>query len=327
MADNLNVTQGTGTIIAADDIGGGALAQRVKVVWGPDGTGNDADVASGKPLPIQLRGSAGGDVVKLEDGASASGDPGMPILAVQLATPTDLAGTDADYAMLQMAGGRLWVDASGKTLTVGSHAVTNAGTFAVQVTSAPSTAVTNAGTFAVQNTPVATEAVLGKTVGIIVVPSSNFNRPGDTTAYAVGDAVSNSTTAGSVVALSWTAARIATGNFYVRRAKIKTSSTSVTSAAFRLHLYGADPTTSTGIVNGDNAAFSTKVGSYLGAIDITVSQAFSDAAVGIGAPNVGSEVNVVLASGSTLYGLLEARGAYTPTNAETFTVDLEIWQN
>jgi hypothetical protein len=34
--------------------------------------------------------------------------------------------------------------------SVPSHAVTNAGTFAVQVTSAPSTAVTNAGTFAVQ---------------------------------------------------------------------------------------------------------------------------------------------------------------------------------
>jgi hypothetical protein len=34
--------------------------------------------------------------------------------------------------MLQMSAGRLWVDPSGVTLTVGSHAVTNAGTFAVQ---------------------------------------------------------------------------------------------------------------------------------------------------------------------------------------------------
>jgi len=37
------------------------LAQRVKPVWGPDGTGNDVDVASGKPMPIQLRGSDGTD--------------------------------------------------------------------------------------------------------------------------------------------------------------------------------------------------------------------------------------------------------------------------
>jgi uncharacterized membrane protein len=52
------------------------------------------------------------------------------------------------------------------TVTVGSHAVTNAGTFAVQVTSAPSTAVTNAGTFAVQSTPpVATTATLANVAG------------------------------------------------------------------------------------------------------------------------------------------------------------------
>lgn len=129
------------------------------------------------------------NIAKAEDAASASADVGVPAMAIQLATPTDLAGTDADYAMLQMAGGRLWVDASGKTLTVGSHAVTNAGTFAVQAAEAdganvtlgakadakstatdttaisamsvlkqisasvqapPSQAVTNAGTFAVQ---------------------------------------------------------------------------------------------------------------------------------------------------------------------------------
>lgn len=68
-----------------------------------------------------------------EDAASASGDRGVKILAVQLATPADSAGTDGDYSFLQMSGGRLWVDASGKTLTVASHAVTNAGVFAVQV--------------------------------------------------------------------------------------------------------------------------------------------------------------------------------------------------
>jgi hypothetical protein len=59
MADNLSVTQGSGTTIAADDIGGGILAQRVKPVWGPDGTGNDVDVASGKPFPVQIRSSVG----------------------------------------------------------------------------------------------------------------------------------------------------------------------------------------------------------------------------------------------------------------------------
>lgn len=43
-----------------------------------------------------------------EDDASASGDRGVKMLAIQLATPADTAGTDADYSMLQMSGGRLW---------------------------------------------------------------------------------------------------------------------------------------------------------------------------------------------------------------------------
>lgn len=59
MADNTTITPGAGATIAADDIGGGVLAQRVKPVWGPDGTGNDIDVASGKSLPVQVRSATG----------------------------------------------------------------------------------------------------------------------------------------------------------------------------------------------------------------------------------------------------------------------------
>lgn len=62
MTDNIDVTPGTGKTIAADDVGGGLLVQRVKTTWGADGTANDADVASGKALPVQLRGSAGVDI-------------------------------------------------------------------------------------------------------------------------------------------------------------------------------------------------------------------------------------------------------------------------
>lgn len=51
MADNVAVTPGTGATVAADDIGGGVLAQRVKPVFGPDGTGTDVSLTSG--LPIQ----------------------------------------------------------------------------------------------------------------------------------------------------------------------------------------------------------------------------------------------------------------------------------
>lgn len=79
--------------------------------------------------------------VKLEDVASADADAGVPAMAIQKATPADTGGTDGDYTMLQMSGGRVWVDASGKTLTVAAHAVTNAGTFATQVDGAALTSL------------------------------------------------------------------------------------------------------------------------------------------------------------------------------------------
>ncbi len=71
-------------------------------------------------------------IAKAEDVASADADVGVPAMAIRKATPANTSGTDGDWEALQMSAGRLWVDASGVTLTVGSHAVTNAGTFAVQ---------------------------------------------------------------------------------------------------------------------------------------------------------------------------------------------------
>lgn len=66
MADNLTgplTGSGTATpIIATDELAGSVHVQRVKAGWGPDGTLNDADTASGKALPVQLRDSDGTDV-------------------------------------------------------------------------------------------------------------------------------------------------------------------------------------------------------------------------------------------------------------------------
>jgi hypothetical protein len=75
MADNVSITAGTGTTIAADDVGSGVLVQRVKTTWGPDGTANDTDVASGKPMPVQLRNATGVDM---------SGTDGIKIASTQL---------------------------------------------------------------------------------------------------------------------------------------------------------------------------------------------------------------------------------------------------
>ena len=49
MADNIPITAGSGTTVATDDVGG-AHYQRVKMVWGADGTATDTSAAA--PLPI-----------------------------------------------------------------------------------------------------------------------------------------------------------------------------------------------------------------------------------------------------------------------------------
>lgn len=108
MADNVAITAGSGTTIATDDVGGGVQVQRVKVTWGPDGTANDADAASGKALPVALYNAAGVAISKAEDAASADGDHGIPAMVVRRDTPANTSGTDGDYEMLQVSGGKLW---------------------------------------------------------------------------------------------------------------------------------------------------------------------------------------------------------------------------
>lgn len=161
---------------------------------------------------------------------------------------------------------------------------------------------------------------------IITRPTASFVRPADTTAYAVGDLVANSTTAGSVAAMSLTVARDdysqpGIGGFMVRRVKLHKSSVSVTAADFRVHFFGVGAIT---FANGDNGAFSTnQVANYLGAFDVTIDRAFTDGAAGFGVPVLGAELGAILATGYAVQAAIEARAAYTPGNAETFTLTLE----
>lgn len=154
-----------------------------------------------------------------------------------------------------------------------------------------------------------------------VLSSANFTRPADTTAYASGDLVANSTTAGSVVAMSF--AGVSFGNAapaQIRRVRLSFTGTVLTNAQFRLHLYKVLAITA---ANGDNGAWSTdNAANYIGFIDVTVDKAFTDGATGLSAQ---TEINCVPVT-TLLYGLLEARAAYTPTSAEVFTVTLEIDQ-
>lgn len=166
-----------------------------------------------------------------------------------------------------------------------------------------------------------------KVAGDIVTPSANFTRPADTTAYASGDLVANSTTAASVVALSWTVGSPDSRKGFVRRVRMYSDDSDTTNASFRVHFYSANPV-SAAPTNGDNGALAVQVSnaSYLGSVDVTLDRTINTSdAWGIGVPGAGAEISYDLgATGYTLYALIEARAAYTPASGEVITVVPEI---
>jgi hypothetical protein len=154
----------------------------------------------------------------------------------------------------------------------------------------------------------------------ILEVSANFTRPADTTAYAAGDLVANSTTAGSVTPMTF---RLGYGQALVlRQARIRINSATNTNASFNLHLYSSSPT----VTNGDNSAWLSTSSNYLGTMAISgTTQAFSDNVVGVGTyvnTAVGTPWVLLGDNNYLVYGLLSATAAYTPTSGGVFTATL-----
>lgn len=104
MADNVAISAGSGTTIAADDVGG-VLHQRVKISQGADGSATD--VSSAAPLQVTLANTGANSTAVKVDGSAVT-------------QPVSIS-------------------------SVPSHAVTNAGTFAVQNTAATPAGTNNIG--------------------------------------------------------------------------------------------------------------------------------------------------------------------------------------
>jgi hypothetical protein len=158
--------------------------------------------------------------------------------------------------------------------------------------------------------------------GFAAIPTQAFNRPANTTAYASGDLIADNVTAGSVTPLAISVARVAAGSFLINRVRLSKSSTGVTGASFRVHLFNVAPT----VANGDNGALLTSGrAGYIGRVDFDMTGAtiFNDGCAG----TADAGFLVALASGQTVWALIEARGAYAPASGETFAVTLEVAQN
>lgn len=165
--------------------------------------------------------------------------------------------------------------------------------------------------------------------------STELTRPSDTNIYAIGDAVANSTTAGSVTPLQFTVARANSFTGRVVGAQIITDSATAI-GAIRLHLFNTTPFAAAGF-QADNAALALtyaalttgSAGSsphYIGSIDFETFVAHTASARSIGQANQ-TELHFDCAAASQIiFGLLEARAAWTPASGQKFTVALDVVQ-
>lgn len=116
MADDVTYPIPDGTIQGTDTIAG-VVYPRAKVVWGPDGTVNDTDIATGKPMPVQVRSATG---------------------LIPLGEPTDAKSTATDTTSVSAISALKQISSSVQTLVANSTALgqtTKAGSVPVTMAS------------------------------------------------------------------------------------------------------------------------------------------------------------------------------------------------
>lgn len=117
-----------------------------------------------------------------EDSAAAGGEEGIMVLAVRRDSASSGVGADGDFAALSVTSDGSLRTAISNTVTVASHAVTNAGTFATQVDGAALTALQ-----LIDNSAVADDAAF--TPGTTGVTMAGFTADeGSTDSVDEGDA-------------------------------------------------------------------------------------------------------------------------------------------
>jgi hypothetical protein len=165
------------------------------------------------------------------------------------------------------------------------------------------------------------EAHVGQVGGHTVAVAATLTRPGDATPYAANDAVTNSTSAPSPIEFPLSA-RVDGGSGLIVGARLTKSTNVVAAAQFRLWLYSATPS---GTPN-DNAAFAQAWANRdkrIGYVDFLSPVAGADCFGTLSA----QPMPFKLASGQSLYGIIQALAGYTPGNAENLRVELAVCQD
>ena len=163
------------------------------------------------------------------------------------------------------------------------------------------------------------DPVLG--VGYFVTVSTDVTRPADTTAYAVGDALSDSTSAPTSGGFTFTsAARTSGGSGIITDAIITTAADAATLLQGEIWLFNQAVTN----IN-DNAAFAVsdaEIKTCVGKIPFTLEDAGNNGFYHAQNLNIG----FTCSGTANLRFLVKVKNAYTPISAEVFTFVLKILQ-
>jgi len=149
-----------------------------------------------------------------------------------------------------------------------------------------------------------------------------LQRPADVNAYAIGDIIAQSVTAGSCSAIPMAVAIAVDRPGAIIRCRVKVDDQAWLGAVVAVHIFRDPPTFS----NGDNAAFAGGIteSNYIDAFDVTLGDQFSDYVSGIGVARGPRFVAFRPHSGTqNIYCVLETKTAVTPASAKTFTVEFE----
>lgn len=171
---------------------------------------------------------------------------------------------------------------------------------------------------------------------------TTLTRPANTTAYTAGDSISDNATAGSVTALTATIADVNDDPMFISEILVTSTDTGLAGKRVRAYLYNSDPTASSGVVGGDNVAFSNKKAGYIGSMSGRMEAGFSDGTPGrlvpsfqlaadttdlAGAPASGFIVTKPTSGAKTLFIQFQAIDAFTPSaNSTTIIATIRGWQ-
>lgn len=152
--------------------------------------------------------------------------------------------------------------------------------------------------------------------------------PTGTPTYASGQGLWQNATAGSCTPLSLVTGTPGLSPFVeIASVRLYKSSAGLTGASFRVHFFA----NTYAIGAGDNAALSitpSLITDAIGTFDVTIDQAYTGGAVGVGLPASGvARLSGQTADASgTLWCAIEARGAYTRAASEVFTVEAFVYR-